>query len=133
MQQHLPSLAVAGLLVLAPALSPAEDLEGRVNRIENILDSQRASDLTLQVQAMEREMQRLRGLVEQQQFELDRLRRQTAQGPAAEGKAPPAGPGVAAAPGQSSRSRRKRQQPPLRPPASSRLGPVPGSSPRCPP
>lgn len=100
MQQHLPSLAVAGLLVLAPALSPAEDLEGRVNRIENILDSQRASDLTLQVQAMEREMQRLRGLVEQQQFELDRLRRQTAQGPAAEGKAPPAGPGVAAAAGQ---------------------------------
>lgn len=93
MQQRHLSLAVAGLLALAPALSPAEDLDGRVTRLENMLDSQRASDLTLQFQAMEREMQRLRGLVEQQQFELDRLRRQGGQAAPAGGARPgmPAG------------------------------------------
>ena len=93
MQQRPLSLAVAGLLILAPTLSPAEDLDGRVTRLENMLDSQRASDLTLQVQTMEREMQRLRGLVEQQQFELDRLRRQGGQAAPAGGARPgsPAG------------------------------------------
>lgn len=97
MQQRPLSLAVAGLLILAPALSPAEDLDGRVTRLENMLDSQRASDLTLQVQTMEREMQRLRGLVEQQQFELDRLRRQGGQAAPAGGVRPgsPAGQALA--------------------------------------
>lgn len=106
MQQRPLSLAIAGLLALVPLLSPAEDLDGRVTRIENMLDSQRASDLTLQFQAMEREMQRLRGQVEQQQYELDRLRRQGGQTAGAEarpgapaGQAPAGGPETAAAAG----------------------------------
>ena len=104
MQQRPLSLVIAGLLALAPLTSPAEDLDGRVTRLENMLDSQRSSDLTLQFQAMEREMQRLRGLVEQQQYELDRLRRQGGQTPGAEarpgaaaGQAPAGGPETAAA------------------------------------
>lgn len=102
MQQRPLSLVIAGLLALAPLPSPAEDLDGRVTRLENMLDSQRASDLTLQFQAMEREMQRLRGLVEQQQYELDRLRRQTGPTPGAEARpGVPAGqaPAGGAAPG----------------------------------
>ena len=91
MQQRPLSLAIAGLLALAPLTSPAEDLDGRVTRLENMLDSQRSSDLTLQFQAMEREMQRLRGLVEQQQYELDRLRRPGGQTAEAEAR-----PGVPA-------------------------------------
>ena len=91
MQQRPLSLVIAGLLALAPLTSLAEDLDGRVTRLENMLDSQRSSDLTLQFQAMEREMQRLRGLVEQQQYELDRLRRQGGQTAGAEAR-----PGTAA-------------------------------------
>ncbi len=104
MQQRPLSLAIAGLLALAPLTSPAEDLDGRVTRLENMLDSQRSSDLTLQFQAMEREMQRLRGLVEQQQYELDRLRRQGGQTAGVEarpgvpaGQATAGGPETAAA------------------------------------
>lgn len=76
MQRHTLYLALASLITLGPGLSGAADLEGRVTRLENILDSQRASDLTLQVQGLEREVQRLRGQVEQQKHELDNLRRQ---------------------------------------------------------
>ena len=104
MQQRPLSLVIAGLLALAPLTSPAEDLDGRVTRLENMLDSQRSSDLTLQFQAMEREMQRLRGLVEQQQYELDRLRRQGGQTAGVEarpgvpaGQATAGGPETAAA------------------------------------
>ncbi len=70
------SIALAGLLGGLPLLSAAADLDGRVTRIENILDSQRGSDLLLQVQGLEREVQRLRGQVEEQKYELDRLKRQ---------------------------------------------------------
>ena len=104
MQQRPLSLVIAGLLALAPLTSLAEDLDGRVTRLENMLDSQRSSDLTLQFQAMEREMQRLRGLVEQQQYELDRLRRQGGQTAGVEarpgvpaGQATAGGPETAAA------------------------------------
>lgn len=84
MNRHCLSLAIAGLLAMAPAWSSAADIEGRVTRIENMLDNQRGSDLTLQVQGMQRELQRLRGLVEQQKYELENLKRAQG-GPAPEG------------------------------------------------
>ena len=92
MQRHTLYLALASLLALGPGLSAAADLEGRVTRLENIFESQRASDLTLQVQGLEREVQRLRGLVEQQKHELDNFRRQTG-GQAASAEPPPSAPG----------------------------------------
>lgn len=102
MHRHCLSLAIASLLALAPAWSSAADIEGRVTRIENMLDNQRGSDLTLQVQGMERELQRLRGLVEQQKYELESLKRaQGEPGPAGAGRlSDPAGPGAAAPTGE---------------------------------
>lgn len=91
MNRHCLSLAIAGLLAMAPAWSSAADIEGRVTRIENMLDNQRGSDLTLQVQGMQRELQRLRGLVEQQKYELENLKRAQG-GPAPEGATPLDGP-----------------------------------------
>lgn len=75
MNRHCLALAIASLFALSPAWSSAADIEGRVTRIENMLDNQRGSDLTLQMQGMERELQRLRGLVEQQKYELENLKR----------------------------------------------------------
>lgn len=75
MNRHRLSLAIVSLIALSPAWSSAADIEGRVTRIENMLDNQRGSDLTLQMQGMERELQRLRGLVEQQKYELENLKR----------------------------------------------------------
>ena len=75
MNRHRLSLAIVSLVALLPAWSSAADIEGRVTRIENMLDNQRGSELTLQVQGMERELQRLRGLVEQQKHELESLKR----------------------------------------------------------
>ena len=75
MHRHRLSLAIVSLVALLPAWSSAADIEGRVTRIENMLDNQRGSELTLQVQGMERELQRLRGLVEQQKHELESLKR----------------------------------------------------------
>ena len=116
MHRHCLSLAITSLLALSPAWSSAADLEGRVTRIENMLDNQRGSDLTLQLQGMERELQRLRGLVEQQKYELDSLKRTQGEpgqsgdsrwsGPAGQGTeepvvdqvAAPAAPGLAREP-----------------------------------
>jgi hypothetical protein len=69
-----------------------------VTRIENMLDNQRGSDLTLQVQSMERELQRLRGLVEQQKYELEGLKRsQGGAGPVGDSRlSGPAGQGARA-------------------------------------
>ena len=96
MHRHCLSLAIASLLALSPAWSSAADIEGRVTRIENMLDNQRGSDLTLQLQGMERELQRLRGLVEQQKYELEGLKRaQGVGGPAGDGRrSGPAGQGA---------------------------------------
>jgi tol-pal system protein YbgF len=66
----------AGLGLLTPALTTAADLEGRVTRIENILENQRGSDLLLQIQRLQAEIALLRGTVEQQKFDLEVLQRQ---------------------------------------------------------
>lgn len=81
MNHHRLYLALASLLVLVPLRATAEDVEGRLTRIENILEHQRDSDLLLQVQGLEHEIQRLRGLVEQQNHELQRLQGGTAPAP----------------------------------------------------
>ncbi len=69
------------LAALAAALSgtaSAADpqLEGRLSRLERILENQSGSDLMLRMQQLQQEMQELRGLVETQQFELQKLKRQ---------------------------------------------------------
>jgi tol-pal system protein YbgF len=51
-------------------------LEGRVARLERILENQGGSELLLQMQQFQMEMQELRGLVELQQFEIQKLQRQ---------------------------------------------------------
>ncbi len=81
MNHHRLYLALASLLVLVPLRASAEDVEGRLTRIENLLEHQRDSDLLLQVQGLEHEIQRLRGLVEQQDHELQRLQGGTAPAP----------------------------------------------------
>lgn len=53
-----------------------QQTEGRLSRLERILENQGGSDLMLRMQQLQQEMQELRGLVETQQFELQKLRRQ---------------------------------------------------------
>lgn len=75
MKRYTPLAAV--ILLLAPVLTAdAASLSGRVTRLENIVDNQRGSDMLLEIQRLQQEVQQLRGLAEQQRFELDRLWRQ---------------------------------------------------------
>ncbi|MBK1644440.1 tol-pal system protein YbgF [Thiocapsa imhoffii] len=70
-------LITAALALALPAAAVADPmLEGRIARIERILDNQAGSELLLQMQQMQMEMQELRGLVELQHFEIQRLQRQ---------------------------------------------------------
>jgi tol-pal system protein YbgF len=59
-----------------PASAADPQLEGRLSRLERILENQSGSDLMLRMQQLQQEMQELRGLVETQQFELQKLQRQ---------------------------------------------------------
>lgn len=73
------SLSLALILggLIAPSLWAADPaLEGRVGRLERILENQSGSELLLQMQRLQSEVQELRGLVEQQRFEIERLQRQ---------------------------------------------------------
>jgi tol-pal system protein YbgF len=60
--------------LLLPLLATAADpmLEARVSKLERMLSEQRQSDLLLQLQQLQQEVQELRGLVEKQQFLLQR-------------------------------------------------------------
>lgn len=72
-----PMLAAVLFIALLPASVPADPLlEGRLARIERILDNQAGSELLMQMQQLQMEMQELRGLVEMQQFEIQKLQRQ---------------------------------------------------------
>ena len=73
--QSLLASAVIGMLASATATADAL-LEGRVDRIERILANQSGSDLLLQMQKLQTEMQELRGMLETQKLELDKLQRQ---------------------------------------------------------
>ena len=70
----LLSALMAALGGTAKAADP--QLEGRLARLERILENQGGSDLMLRMQQLQQEMQELRGLVETQQFELQKLQRQ---------------------------------------------------------
>lgn len=66
---------------LSVALSPvvlAQDLtlDGRIGRIERILENQSGSNLMLQMQQLQTEVQGLRGTLEAQKIEIDKLQRQ---------------------------------------------------------
>ena len=74
-----PIFTAALIWLLIPGLSLARDLEGRVTRIENILENQRSSDQLLQLQRLQQDVQQLRGQVEEQQFEIDNLKRQLSE------------------------------------------------------
>lgn len=80
MKHHsiLPFLAGACLVAFQSGALAAEPslLEGRVGRLERILDNQSGSDLLLQVQRLQMEMQELRGMLETQRFDIDKLQRQ---------------------------------------------------------
>ncbi|SDY01522.1 tol-pal system protein YbgF [Allochromatium warmingii] len=72
----LPTLLIVSN-VFAPSLASADsDLAGRVGRLERMLENQSGSDLLLQMQRLQSEMQELRGMVEQQRFDVERLQRQ---------------------------------------------------------
>ncbi|MTW21467.1 tol-pal system protein YbgF [Allochromatium palmeri] len=72
----LPVMLVLGGLI-APSLWAADpEIEGRIGRLERILENQSGSDLLLQMQRLQSEMQELRGMVEQQRFDIERLQRQ---------------------------------------------------------
>jgi len=76
-------LGVVVTLVLsaaaAPVLAVDARLEDRVARLERVIEHQRGSDIELQLQQLQSEMQALRGQVEVQQFEIQRLERQLRQ------------------------------------------------------
>jgi tol-pal system protein YbgF len=70
----LAAAMVAAAIPATAQTNPA--LEARVARMERILENQAGSDLLLQMQQLQMEMQELRGLVEMQQFEIQKLQRQ---------------------------------------------------------
>lgn len=70
------ALATLALLCTSAAEAVDPQLEGRVSRLERIMENQGGSDLMLRMQQVQQEIQELRGLVETQQFELQKLQRQ---------------------------------------------------------
>lgn len=71
--------AVLAVLVVAGALAPAAHaidpaVEARLTRVERMLSEQSLSDLVLQIQQLQQEVQELRGQVEMQQYTLQQLR-----------------------------------------------------------
>ncbi|MFB1489360.1 MULTISPECIES: tol-pal system protein YbgF [unclassified Thiocapsa] len=70
-------LTAALVAVAIPSTTFANPaLEARLARMERILENQAGSELLLQMQQLQMEMQELRGLVEMQQFEIQKLQRQ---------------------------------------------------------
>ncbi|NVZ08056.1 tol-pal system protein YbgF [Allochromatium humboldtianum] len=76
---RFPSFALMLVLggLIPPGLAAADpELEGRIGRLERILENQSGSELLLQMQRLQSEVQELRGMVEQQRFDIERLQRQ---------------------------------------------------------
>ena len=80
MIKHRTALVLAALLAgagIATSTRAADALtEDRLARLERIMENQSASSITLQMQQLQQELQELRGLVETQAFELQKLQRQ---------------------------------------------------------
>lgn len=78
MKNAIYALALAGVLntvATTPALAQGT-MDDRLSRIERILENQSGSDLVLQLQRMQSEMQDLRGMVESQKLDIEKLQRQ---------------------------------------------------------
>ncbi len=69
------SLLLMLSLLATPAMAADPVVEARLERLERMLASESLSDLLLQVQRMQQDLQELRGLVEVHQYELERMRR----------------------------------------------------------
>ena len=86
------SLGLAlGLIVPRTALAVDPGLERRVARLEQMLNQRSLSDLVLQIQQLQQEVQELRGQVETQQY---LLRQQGLIGPTSGGSNAGMGPGA---------------------------------------
>ncbi len=70
-------LGVMGMINALPAVWAADpELESRLGRLERIIENQSGSELLLQIQRLQGEMQTLRGMIERQGLEIDQLKRQ---------------------------------------------------------
>lgn len=69
-----PGTPASSTLSLSPAANAL--LEDRVARLERIMENQSASALMLQMQQIQQEVQELRGLIESQQIDVQKLQRQ---------------------------------------------------------
>lgn len=67
---------VSAVALLAGTANAQTSLDARVGRLERILQNQSGSELLLQVQQLQTEMQELRGMLEKQRLDIDRLQRQ---------------------------------------------------------
>lgn len=90
-----PSLGGALLVCVALAAAPAlvsaavdQTLDARVERLERALGNQSASNLLLQLQRLQQEVQELRGLVEVQQYKINTLTGGQTTSPPAVGEQP---------------------------------------------
>ena len=73
---HLLAAAVLACMSTGVLAADYSNLEGRLGRLERILENQAGAELLLKVQQLQVEMQELRGMLESQKIELDRLQRQ---------------------------------------------------------
>ncbi len=73
---HPTLLATALAAAMAGTAYADPALEGRIGRLERILENQSGSELLMQMQRLQTEVQELRGMLEQQRFDVDKLQRQ---------------------------------------------------------
>jgi len=75
----VPALLLAVPAVAAPVADPATaqaSLESRLTRVERVLESRALLDMRATMEQLQREVQELRGLVEQQSHDLGKLKQQ---------------------------------------------------------
>lgn len=73
---RLALVGAVAVALLAETATAQTSLDARVARLERIQQNQTGSELLLQVQQLQTEMQELRGMLERQRLDIDRLQRQ---------------------------------------------------------
>lgn len=73
---RLALVSAVTVAMLTGTANAETSLDARVARLERILQNQSGSELLLQVQQLQTEMQELRGMLEKQRLDIDRLQRQ---------------------------------------------------------